>query len=483
MIKNNNLKIFLIIVLGLVLRLYKISERFIFGPEQALSLWPIVRLFEEKRLTLIGLHLANYKSALFRPPFFIYLFALPLKIFKFNPLGLGILFIFLGLGTTLVLFLATKILFNQRTALLTSFLYATNFYLINNDRNVWTYTPIIFTSSLIIWLIAKILKNRSNNSYFFLIGCLLSLSFSFHFQTVFSLLSFSLLSLFFIKVGKKQIILFLAGIGLFLSPLIIFNLRHNFIMARGIINLLFDNEVILKGSENLFSKLNNGLGTFADLSLSILRLQSLKTNLYLNCFIFVFLFLMPAFYIYQQTLSQTKRVIVIYFLFSCLFSLIGLMVINQGFYSATDFYLWFLIPLLLIIWASSLTLLIKNYQLLIFSLLALIIFANFYSVLTQKPNNYQQKIVLINYILKETQGKSLSLKFINQDALAYDYLFYYRTPFYNLNYNDINLIEQWQPGKANFFIIHGNYDWREDKYQILPYHKINNFGDVKVVIK
>ena len=474
--------IFFIILLGFLLRTYKIHERFIFGPEQSISLWPIVRLFEEKKLPLIGVPLANYQLALFRAPFFIYIFALPLKLVKFSPLGLGIFFIFISLAVIWIIYLSTKILFDKKTALLASFLYASNVYLINADRNVWNYTPIIFCSSLASFLLIIIFKKKKANPlFFFLIGCLAGLNFSFHFQAV--IMTIILGWLFLRKKGFKNTLIYFAGIGLFLSPLIIFNLRHNFIMLHGIKKLISTPNIIVRETKTPRERLDNGLRSFSDLLFSLLNLPISNSSLLNKGTIFFIFFLLPGYYLFQKNNSRKKRDVISYFFLSSFLSLIVLIFINRRFYVSTAFYLWFLIPLFVIIWAKFLLSFTGRFKLLGAILLISYIFSNFYLIFTQKPGNYQHKLKIIDYVFTQTKQKPFSLKFINQDVLSYDYLFYYRAPFYGLKYDNINLVEQWNQANPNIFIIHGEYDWQEDKYQIKPFSKMADFSGVKVIIK
>lgn len=477
-----NKEIILITLLGLFLRFYKIKERFFWGTEQSLSLWPIVRLFEEKKLTLIGIHLLNYKSALFRPPFFIYIFALPLKIFNFNPFVLEVIFALIGLLVIILIYLSAEKIFGKLTAIISSLLYATSFSIINIDKNVWTITPIAVTSAAIIFFLTKIFgKSKRQLTYFLIIGFLVGLGFSFHFQT--TIILTVLLLLLSKKHDFKKTAVFLIGALFSLLPIILFNLRHDFIMVKAIKNVFWGEEIITRQNQNLINKLNDGLQAFSDLSLGILNLPSLSKKLFFNSFIFLALFLLPSFYNYKKGNSEKETLFSLYFLFSCFASLIGITIINPSVYRSISFYLWFLIPLLLITWARFLSLLFKKNTVLLLGLLSLFIISNLYSLIKQKPGNYNQVVEVADYILKTSKKKKLTIKFINREVLAYDYIFYYRAPFYDRHFKDINLIEQWQNGKPDFFIIHGNYNWKKDKYHILPYKKIINLNSLKIAIK
>lgn len=479
---SKNKEIILLILSGFALRFYKLKERFSWGPEQSIAAWPMIKLFEEKKLTLIGIHMSTYKSALFRPPFFTYLFALPLKMFNFNPLILEYLFTFISLFSIFFVYLSAKRIYNKNTAIISSLLYAVSFNIINFDKNTWVVTPIIITSILTLFFLTKLFNKSVSRSLFLLIiGCFVGLGFSFHFQTAIILTTLSLI--FLKKYGYKKTLFFLAGVILFLSPLIIFNLRHNFIMLKGLKHLVSGNETIIRGDPTFLARLNNGIGAFSDLSLLILNLSFIKKGPLNNFLLFILLFLLPCFYLKRRLCSQKERMLINYFLFSSLLALTALMVINQVGYSSIAFYLWFLIPSFLIIWGRVLFLLFKKNKIIAILIISYIALTNLNSFRKQQPGNYQNKIAIVDYILEQAQEKKFSLKFINEGVLAYDFLFYYRAPFYNLSFNDINLIEQWQEGKPDFYLVHRDYDLEKDKLKIQPLKKIVNFKEIKIIVK
>lgn len=480
--KNIYISVLFIVLIGFFLRFYGIQEKIIWGSEQSLSVWPIVRMFEEKKLPLIGVHLFNYKSALFRPPFFIYLFALPLKIFHFDPLVLEVIFSLIGTICILIIYLTGKKIFNKQVGLISAFLYSISSYIIKTDKIIWTITPIIITSALITYFFGKFLsKNNSSILIAFIIGCLVGLGFSFHFQI--AVIFISIFVILFKKSFKHTLIYFL-GFLLLLAPLLIFNFRHNFIMLNGIKNLIYGEQVIVRQNTNLAGKFNNGLNAYSDLVLSIFNINPVKLDLPVNILIFLIFLLLPSYWIHKQNHMKSRKMFAQYFILCCIFGVFGLAIIDQGFYTSTAFYLWFLIPLLILVWGNFLVLLLKTKLKFIILLLLVLFFIKNVSLILAKPaTDYLQNIKIIDYILKQAQGKPFSIKFINRDVLVYDYLFYYRAPKYNLNFNQINLIEQWQPGQANFYLIHGEYDWDEDRYKISPYESIFEFNGVKTITK
>lgn len=351
-------KIFILIFFAAFLRLYKLEERFNWALEQSLSFQPVIRFFQEKKLPLIGLHFFNYHSGIFRPPFFTYFSLFISKLFNFNPLSFAKIYIFFGVINIFLIYLAGKKIFNHTSGLIASFLYTFSFYLINTDKNVWVITPVIFSSCLITYLLTFLDRKNSflkNNFLFFLIGSLTGLSLSFHFQT--SIIFFVLLLLFLKKYNLRKTLFFLFGFFLFLSPLIIFNFRHDFITLKGIRRLVFGQEIVVKQNSAFLGKLSNSLNSFFDLALFILNLKFSTSIFMIKLSVFLVLFILPVVYLYR---FKKGIFFLNYFLLSCLLTLPALIIIDQGHYSSTAFYLWFLIPPLLIIWGSFLSLFLFN---------------------------------------------------------------------------------------------------------------------------
>lgn len=466
-VKNilKNKEIWFIILIGFFFRFYKIKENFSWHSEVSASLWPIIRLFEEKKLVLIGQNLLDLKAGIFRAPFFIYIFALPLKIFNFNPLVLEVIFAFIGLGVILLIYLSAKKLFNPSTAKISAFLYATSLSMVAIDKAVWTVTPMIIISVIILFLLIKVFKEPNKQSfYLFIIGCFVGLGFSFHFQILIILVALTLL---FLKtLNLQRIIVFFCGVILLLSPLIIFNIRHNLIMVQGIKNTLFASQATtMLPNITILSKLNNSLLSFSDLLTTILNLPPLRLSLPANVFIFIPIFLFPPYFIYKQSRLKIQKIIISYFYLLILLAPLGLLVVNQQSYS-TVFYLYFLIPILFICWSKFLLIVLKKYfpigYIILFIILILITFNNFYLLIKQRRGNYENHLAVVDYILADSPQKKINIKFINREVIVYSYLFYYRAPLYKRTYGDLNLIEQWQEDKPDYVIIHGDYKWQEN---------------------
>lgn len=476
--KINNI-IIIFLLLGFFARFYHIKETFFWGSEQALTISPIIRMFEEKKIPLIGMHLINYKSALFRTPFFIYIFAVPLKLFHFNPLSLEICFALIGVINIYIIYLIATKYINKRTAIISALFYAVSFNIIYIDKNVWTITPIIITTFLIFYAFTLFLLSK-RPIFALLTGSLLGLGFSFHFQIVIILISISII---FIIKYRGCILPYILGLIILLAPLIIFNVRHNFIMINGFKNF-FTGNVYIKQNTKIIDKVNNSFSAFSDLGLLMLSNHTKKNSLPINILIVSILFLLPAIFQYKITHLKNEKTFLQIFFLNCLLLIFFLSIIDQGQYSSTSFYLWFLIPSIILLWARFLDL-ILNTKLRPIIIMIIIIFIGYQFFLTifQEKSDYSDKIKLIDNILSEAHKKDISIKLINRDVLIYDSLFYYRAPLFGLKYGQINLIEQWQSGNPNFYIIHNSYNWNEDKYSIKPFQKMMEFDDIKLVIK
>src|SRR3990167_4808444 len=150
------LTLVVMVILGLFLRLFRLTELFHFTMDEELIAFRAWGLFELGRPFLIG---GISPLQIHLPPYFYYMASLLLWPFKFNPAGWGIAGALLGAATTIVLFSFARRLSNAKTALVAAALYATSQAAVFADRHFWplslnpllTLLTLIFLSSKKYW--------------------------------------------------------------------------------------------------------------------------------------------------------------------------------------------------------------------------------------------------------------------------------------------------------------------------------------------
>jgi len=234
---KTKLILFSLLVIGLFLRLFKFQELFHFTMDEALVAFRGLGLFKYNRPFLIG---GISPLQVHLPPYFYYLASVFLAIFKFNPAGWGIWAALIGILTIISLYFLVKKISNQKTALITSTLYTFSFTTIFFDRRFWplSFNPLLTILSL--FLLTRL--NKKSFKYYLL----LFLTLTFAFTADPSNIPLILTSITFIVLNIKKLnskflnISSAIASAVFITPLLLFDLRHNWENIKGV-NRLFNN--------------------------------------------------------------------------------------------------------------------------------------------------------------------------------------------------------------------------------------------------
>lgn len=188
----------------------------------------------DQHLTLIGPHTSL--GGVFQGPLWYYLLSVPTFLTGGNPWGGVFLSLLISMATLIVAFLFARKLFGLRVAFVTMFLLAICPEAAAAATYAWNPHPMWLL--LTIYIFSFYLLSVGKKKFHFVVWPTIALMFSF--QTalgVFIFLSSIIyLALFNLQTIKKKEFLFgLALFTLLFSPQILFDLRHDFLMSKGII--------------------------------------------------------------------------------------------------------------------------------------------------------------------------------------------------------------------------------------------------------
>lgn len=241
-ILTNNWLIILILIIGGFLRFYRFEEFVTFLGDQGRDAIIIKRILTLEHLPAIGAPTSI--GQVYLGPFYYYFIAPWLLIFRFNPVGLAFGVAFFSTLFLIINYLIVKKLFDKKTALISTFLIATSYVLIDLSRFSWNPNLLPLFSFLTIYFLYQALK--TNKWYYFAFtGAFLSFSIQLHYLAL--SLGLPILILFIgyllknLKNLKKLIIhysLLIFNFSLFSLPLLIFDLRHNFLNSKNLITLI-----------------------------------------------------------------------------------------------------------------------------------------------------------------------------------------------------------------------------------------------------
>lgn len=224
-----------ILFLSVLFRFYNFQNLFFFGMDQEYEALIVKNIVTLKHFPLIGVNASD--TGLYLGPAFLYFAAIPFYIFQGNPLGWGAAASLLGVLTVYFIYKVSKEMFSEKVGFFASFLYASSFLTSFYDRQFWNPTPIPLFSLLIGFLLYKILnKNRKSL-------LLLALSFGIAVQAHLSILIFLPLIIYVVMkrfkiLRLKTVLLSIIIFILLQTPIILFELRHNFLNTNAFINLV-----------------------------------------------------------------------------------------------------------------------------------------------------------------------------------------------------------------------------------------------------
>ncbi|MEK7565513.1 MAG: glycosyltransferase family 39 protein [Patescibacteria group bacterium] len=219
MFLKNSWLLILIILLGLFLRAYNLERLAVFDYDQETAAVWIKNLIIDHKFSLVGQETSV--GGVYIAPFFYFLLAPFYFLSGLNPLAGNIFVILVSLLTMVFLYKWSR----SHIAL---FLYAIHPGIINFDRIVAPSNMAILLSTATAYFLTKIRKTKLD--YLFL-GTILGLTFSIHPPTI---LLIPICLLWFALKKEKVNLLFFLPIIILVSPLIIFETRHGFVMAQNI---------------------------------------------------------------------------------------------------------------------------------------------------------------------------------------------------------------------------------------------------------
>lgn len=249
-----------------------LNHNYLFGYDQGQAFLEVKKIVVDKKLTLIGTEVGG-QGGFFQAPGWYYLLSIPFIMTDGDPYGGMVIMFLIGLSTIVFSTLFAKDIFDLKTAAVIGFLIAISPAMITHARFIWAPFPIPLITVFFIFFLYKALQKKEK----FVFLALFALGLMSHFEIataatlLLQFLLFSPVLLINRLISVRIFFLSIFGFILALSPLIFFDLRHDLLNTRGIIDLIFGKssvvnhpmEWILKNhfevfSSNFFSTFNLG---------------------------------------------------------------------------------------------------------------------------------------------------------------------------------------------------------------------------------
>jgi putative effector of murein hydrolase LrgA (UPF0299 family) len=410
-----NLIFCLILTVFLFFRFSDIGQRVIFDWDQERDAWAVKDILSG-HFTLLGPRVLG-PDKFFLAPYFYYLLAPFYYLANLHPRGMIYFLLFYNLVFFFSAHHILSRLFNRKTALAFLLLWGISSPAIGADITSWNPLLVPLVVILLLPILRNLFENNQKWSTWFWLGLLIGGGINFHVQVIFLGLLAGIFLITAHKLNLKGVLIGLLGFILAFLPLFVFDLRHNFLNWHLLLNFVTN-----RGGESHWLAwlpvMNNFLASFL-----MIRVSSA-----LSVIILLFTALVAQRLAKKQTRPFLKTLfsgLAIFFLiFPLGFSLYG--------QRPSEYYLNFLLPLLILTMAVFLTRKKRRFLLLI---IVILIWGNkAFSLPGPVAFNLKNKDQVAQYLADNAKEKEINIAFsvpLGRDT-GYRYLFDY----YQLNVVD-----------------------------------------------
>lgn len=250
-LSTTNTAIILLCIIFLFLRFFRLSELTNFTSDQGYLLLGAGQIIWERKISLIGPMVISKiveGRGFFLGPLF-YWFLVPLMVIAgFDPIKITWIFILLNLLAGLIIYKIGSDFFNKKVGLIAFSFFTFSPFFIEYSRFIWNPNLLALIGSGFLYALFS-LNKKPTLLPFFLAGVLAGIGAGIHYSGLLLVLVF-LMFITWKKLWKlKGVLLFFLGFLISSTPLLLFELRHNFYNIQTLFFIIRSGG--LQSSENL----------------------------------------------------------------------------------------------------------------------------------------------------------------------------------------------------------------------------------------
>ena len=233
--------VFFILIAG-ILRFANITKLQFFTYDQSRDALFVKRMVVDREFRLLGTQTSL--PGMYLPPFYFYTIAPILWLFRLNPAGIDFYSAFIGVLTIPAIFFIANKIFGKPAGLFSAGLFAVSPLIVELTRRAWNPNTLPFFVLITFYFLYRYYREKKLSDFLLAFGfygyCL-----SLHFGA-WTLMPLFIFTLFFylFKTKKKERAWGLAGAAglllFFVSPNILFELRHHFLLTKQAKIFFFD---------------------------------------------------------------------------------------------------------------------------------------------------------------------------------------------------------------------------------------------------
>lgn len=253
------LLLFLIVFVAAFLRFYGLSGYMTFLGDEGRDVIIIKKILVEHDLPFIGP--PTSVGTIYLGPLYYYMMAASMSIFWLNPVAAAGMVASIGVGTVVLIYYLAKQWFGVAAASVASLLYAISPVTIAYSKSSWNPNPAPFFAALAILGIYQAHKS-GNFRWLVLTGGALAFAVQMHYLALILVPIMGILwirELFFRVKGYRYFIqgtlLAVIVFWMLMSPLVLFDLRHNMLNLRGVVSLFTGSDTVKVGNIETFKRI------------------------------------------------------------------------------------------------------------------------------------------------------------------------------------------------------------------------------------
>ncbi len=243
LVKLENLFLLLVLGIAIFLRFYNLKNTMMFQGDQGRDALVVANIF--KKLDPVFIGPVTSIGNMYLGPFYYY-FMLPFLFLSYpSPIGPVYAVAGLGVATVYLLFKITKKIFDGKTAVFTTLFFTFSAGVVNLARFSWNPNLAPFFSLLMFYF--TYLAWKKDSKYWLLVSACFSILIQLHYVTLLALSGAGIIFLIqlFEKKQKnffKHIFLAIIVFLLSLTPLMLFDLKHDFLNIKSFSKILIQEE-------------------------------------------------------------------------------------------------------------------------------------------------------------------------------------------------------------------------------------------------
>lgn len=451
--KKNYLLLLLVIIISIFFRFYNFYQLQYWSGDEEIASAVVRRMIVERKIALVSPN-ATIASSLGS---FFHLISVPLfLISSLNPVFVLLFMGVYGVGTSILLFQIGKQVKDERLGFIISFLYSSSFLMGLFDRRWWPLSLNPFLTTLAIYSLLKIILNKQ---YFYSIFLAIAVGFAGHADpslTVIFVATVIAFMYFKIKLLKKENLLGVVVLLMFIAPLLIFEVRHQGTIFAPLAKA-FERTTTITGTKDL-RLINPDMAISTFTRLFFPRPSQFAENNFCYCplydsplmpnitkIITLLLILLPLYYLFKNNNSKQKSFLILLYIFISAFT-IGSILFSLSYNNAFhQHYFTVIFPVIFLLAGYSIYKLTKKNNFFLYLILSLYFVINSYALVTSSfryPLSDKNKLVL--EIVKNLNNKNFSL-YVTGDAY-----------FHGGGFTGLFVLNNKHPKKS---YIYPFYDW------------------------